>query len=166
MKPFEKDFLDADVSTFGELVSGLAGAECSAWRKAYGSTGSLHFGKLRPKLHSSPRVVHRDEGEWFVQLWDCDRTLRLPTGQEFRSRENDAAILENLGKLVGLRVNSVHIDPKTLDVTLRFLPTGSLVLSPHPDSAPDSEQWNIVLPSRQEIVLWPARRWALRAEGQ
>lgn len=145
------------------LVEGMCGTECVAWRKSYGTSGGLHFGRLVPKSLPSKRSRrYKDEGQWILHLWDCDRILTVWKGGELESRSlKDEVQMKELALLEGHRVAEVSLDPETLLLTIAFAEGSMLKLLVDEDCEPDLEQWNLVLPSRNTIVVWPLKQWGM-----
>lgn len=159
---FVRTFEEGDDKLFEVLVSGLAGQECSDWRKGYGRTGSIHFGPLRPKTRMWPGSTDSDQGQWIVMLSDCERALTLSSGMELSSvGSGDDAVIGRLSDLRGLHLQSVVLDAETLSLTMRLSENNSLILQTDPNSTARDEQWAIELPIGLAIVAFGERHWSL-----
>ncbi len=101
---FDRQFAPGDEALFSQLVAGLLGQECIAWRKSYGGTGSLHFGQLIPRRAPPSKAVDKDRGSWVLWLWACNQRLALPSGEQLDSTQaNEEAVLAKVPQLVGTK---------------------------------------------------------------
>lgn len=162
---FDRQFAPGDEIRFSQLVAGLVGQECIAWRKSYGSTGSLHFGQLIAKRAPPPKAVHKDRGTWVLWLWACNQKLTFPGGEQLDStRDGDDVVLARMPELVGSAVRGIRIDPNTLSLTLELSTGATLELITDPTYDGDEEQWDLKLPNERELTAWRGRRWALQED--
>lgn len=150
---------------YAGVAAGLVGQECTAWRKSYGATGSLHFGPLIPKAAPRPKSVYKDRGAWVLWLWACAEKLTLPNGERLDSRrDGEEAVLNRMQELVGSKVAGVRLDPETLSLTLKFTPGSILELVTDLDYEGDEEQWDLKLPNGKALTVWNKQRWTLEPE--
>lgn len=163
---FDRQFAPRDETIFSQLIAGLVGQECIAWRKSYGGTGSLHFGRLIAKRSPPRKAVHRDRGTWVLWLWACDEKLTFPSGEQLDStRDGEDLVLARMPELVGSAVRSLRIDPETLSLTLELSTGATLELMTDPAYDGNDEQWDLKLPNERELSAWRGGRWALQ-EGE
>lgn len=128
------------------LCSAITDLRCSAWRKGYGFTGSLHFGRMLPVGERHPGSVDVVEGEMMLDLWDCDRVLLRPNGEVLLdSRVNrEEVVLDVLHRIEGLQVSKVELDERELSLRVPFSDGHALVLLLNREhTAEDDEQWAV-----------------------
>lgn len=150
------------VPAFRDLIAGLAGQRCVAWRKGYGRTGSLHFGVLVERPHLPPKAVDRSSGEWIIDLDDSDRVLSCPGAQTLDSRrDGDDLVMASLQQLEGTTVREIVLDPSSLSLRLTMSDGHVLELLTDPELSADSEQWAIELPTGFALIVYGDQRWSL-----
>jgi len=160
---FDKRFDERDREHFISLTAGLAGQPCVAWRKSYGRTGSIHFGKLIAEQNPLPKQVYRTRGPWVLDLQDCDRRLSLNPDEILDSRsDGDDAILDRMQELEGLTLKGLRLSGD-LSLSLRFVEGAMLELIIDPALTAKDEQWAMKLPSGMWILVYGEMRWTSEA---
>lgn len=129
-----------------DLCNDLRGQICSAWRKGYRFTGSLHFGAMQPIAKRFPGIVDSDRGMMRVSLWGCSSVLLSPAGADLLDSRSsrDENSLQTLHGLVGANVSTVEFDDIELTLELVFSDEHRLLLSINSaQTSVDDEQWAV-----------------------
>jgi len=141
-----------------EQLAAMKGKKVSAFRKSYGRTAHAHLGQLIPRTSLSPRAVDKDQGEYVVDLCDCDRVVALARHEGTLSslRDGDEPVLEAMASLVGMTVSEVSLDADSLILRFEFSEGAFLALVADRTLRPDDEQWSVTFPDGTNLI---ARGW-------
>lgn len=129
-----------NIAKLRAAIAALAGQPVLEWRNGYGNSGSLHIGI---------RVAERDRqaagfrGSSVLNVWDAHVRFH-PNELEGEHRRHPPAELRalSLESLVGRAVSKGLVaDDGTLSIW--FVPSGELVVSPAIESTERDEQWAI-----------------------
>jgi hypothetical protein len=160
--PVGRELADEDAALITELLRGVEGLVCAAWRKSYGRSGSLHFGALLPRNSVPEKAVHRSQGQWIISMWDCDRRVTVPHRGVVESVVNgDDALIEQLPSLEQKKLERIEFDAKSTSLVLTFEGGASLELQVDQQSDSQSEQWAVEIPDGRAIIMYGQRRWVL-----
>lgn len=160
--PVDRELVHEDAALITELLRGIEGLHCAAWRKSYGRSGSLHFGALLPRNDIPEKAVHRDQGQWVISMWDCDRRVTVPDEGVVESLVNgDDALIKQLPSLEQKKLESIEFHATSTSLVLTFEGGASLELQVDQQSDSQSEQWAVEMPDGRAIVMYGQRRWVL-----
>lgn len=141
------------LSEVDEHLSAMSGKSLSAFRKSYGRMAHAHIGQLQPRINAPDEAVHKDQGEFVIDLLDCDRAVILAEGANLASTaDGDESVLEAMSSLVGQVVSTVSIEPESLTLRIRFANGSILTLIGDMNVSADSEQWAITFPGHMTLV--------------
>lgn len=137
----------------GQLAA-MKGKRLSAFRKSYGRTAHAHIGELIPRASPPPRAVYKDQGEFVVGLWDCDRVLTRAAPAETLSSpsDGDEPLLDAMAFLEGKTVSDVSLDVDSLTLRIGFSDGASVALVADLMLDPDAEQWSVTFPDGTNLV--------------
>jgi len=159
---FDRRFTATDAVLFRDLIAGIVGQLCVAWRKSYGRTGHLHFGALVERPHLPAKAVHRLTGEWIIDLADADRVLVRPGADTLDSRrDGDDRVLAELKQLEATTLREIVLDPSSLSLRISLSSGHVLELLTDHELSADDEQWAIQLPNGLALLVYGNQRWAL-----
>ena len=139
------------------LCSAITNLRCSVWRKGYGFTGSLHFGRMQPVDKRHPGSVDADQGEMMLDLWDCDRVFLRPDGEVLLDSRvsRDEVALAVLHRVEGLEASKVELDETKLSLRIDFADQHALVLILDPEQTEEGdEQWAVQGASRTSVGIF------------
>jgi hypothetical protein len=139
-----------------EIDSSLAGAvglSLSAFRKSYGRTAHAHLGRLIPRTAAPEKAIHKDRGEFVLDMLDCDRIVTLGGDDSKASRnEGDEPVLKAMEALVGQEVSRVSLASQSLTLRVDFSNGASIALMADMALSSDSEQWALTFPDGSTLV--------------
>ena len=134
------------LETLRQLCNDFNGSVCSVWRKGYGYTGTLHFGRMHPVENPHPGSVDADQGAIMLNFWSCDRVLSNPLGAsvvDSRLHKEEESLMA-FHALEGKRVSTVELDETELSLRLVFTDGHSVVLLvDSSQKGKNDEQWAV-----------------------
>lgn len=135
-------------------LSAMAGRNLSAFRKSYGRMAHAHVGRLVPKKSPPEKAVHKDRGEFVIEMLDCDREVTFAGRANSLTSlaDGDGAVLEALAAMVGHVVSEVSIEPESLALRISFTNGTEVRLIPDEALGPESEQWIVTFPDDTALV--------------